>query len=81
MSGTPHSTGRPAWKRILSQSITSPEALPERVKVDRDLLREVAARYPMRINPSKIREDEMIGYNPSIFLRHTNPPKTFPRKF
>ena len=40
-----------SWKTILSHSITSPLDLPASMEVDRGLLQEVAARYPMRINP------------------------------
>jgi len=40
-----------SWKRILSQSITSPEDLPAFMNADGALLKQVTARYPMRINP------------------------------
>ena len=40
-----------SWRTILSESITAPEDLPESIEVDRDHLKEVTARYPMRINP------------------------------
>ncbi|MBW1783858.1 MAG: KamA family radical SAM protein [Deltaproteobacteria bacterium] len=40
-----------SWKRILSQSITSPEELPAFMNADGALLKQVTARYPMRINP------------------------------
>ncbi|MFO7600238.1 MAG: KamA family radical SAM protein [Candidatus Desulfacyla sp.] len=39
------------WRTILSHSITSPLDLPASIEVERDLLQEVTARYPMRINP------------------------------
>ncbi|HEY6873503.1 MAG TPA: KamA family radical SAM protein [Geobacteraceae bacterium] len=39
------------WKKILSDSITGPEGLPSHLAVDRERLREVAKRYPMRITP------------------------------
>ena len=39
----------PLWEEILSQSITSPLALP--AGFDGDHLQEVVLRYPMRINP------------------------------
>ncbi|MDQ1334423.1 MAG: lysine 2,3-aminomutase [Thermodesulfobacteriota bacterium] len=41
----------PPWRAILSQSIISPKDLPASIEADRDLLQEVTARYPMRINP------------------------------
>lgn len=41
----------PLWKQLLSQSITTPEALPESFGIDAPALQEVVARYPMRINP------------------------------
>ncbi|MCF8142962.1 MAG: KamA family radical SAM protein [Deltaproteobacteria bacterium] len=40
-----------SWRTILSESITAPEDLPESIEVDRDHLKEVTARYPMRVNP------------------------------
>ena len=39
------------WKNILSQSITTPDALPSSVEMDSTLLQKVVSRYPMRINP------------------------------
>ena len=43
--------GRASWKKILSQSITTPDALPTSIDIDRSLLQKVISRYPMRINP------------------------------
>jgi lysine 2,3-aminomutase len=43
--------GDAPWKEILSASVCAPEALPAHVEVDRAAVREVSARYPMRINP------------------------------
>jgi len=40
-----------SWKKILSQSITTPDALPTSIEIDRTLLQKVVARYPMRLNP------------------------------
>jgi len=42
---------RPAWKRLLSKSIVSLDALPEPPRANREKLQRVVARYPMRINP------------------------------
>jgi len=39
------------WRTILSHSITSPLDLPASIELEWDLLQEVTARYPMRINP------------------------------
>jgi lysine 2,3-aminomutase len=39
------------WQKILSESITDPADLPRRFRLARQDLREVAATYPMRINP------------------------------
>lgn len=41
----------PLWKRLISQSMTTPEALPESFEIDAPGLQDVVARYPMRINP------------------------------
>ena len=43
--------GKPSWEKILSQSITSPDALPASLDVQRRPLQDVTDRYPMRINP------------------------------
>lgn len=39
------------WKDILSRVITTPEALPAFMEVDRKELQNVVDKYPMRINP------------------------------
>lgn len=39
------------WIRKLADSITAPEDIPSRLKVDREGIREVVRRYPMRITP------------------------------
>lgn len=39
------------WQKILAESITDPADLPRRFRLDRQGLRQVAATYPMRINP------------------------------
>lgn len=39
------------WQKILSESITDPADLPRRLRLEGQALREVAATYPMRINP------------------------------
>ena len=41
----------PQWKQILSQSITTPQALSAYFKIDEADLETVIAQYPMRINP------------------------------
>ena len=41
----------PDWKRLLSKSIVSLDALPEPPQATREKLERVIARYPMRINP------------------------------
>ncbi|MCK5341261.1 MAG: KamA family radical SAM protein [Desulfobulbaceae bacterium] len=43
--------GGASWKQILCQSITTPDALPTSIEIDRAPLQKVIARYPMRINP------------------------------
>lgn len=43
--------GDSRWKELLSRSVTTPEALPPFIDVDRELLRAVSEHYPMRINP------------------------------
>ncbi|GAB4164630.1 MAG: KamA family radical SAM protein [Geothermobacteraceae bacterium] len=48
-----------AWQRLLQKSLTDPDALARKFGIDPEPLREVAGRYPMRINPyylSLIRE-------------------------
>jgi len=44
-------TDKPSWKRLLSKSILSLDALPEPPRGQRDKLQRVISRYPMRINP------------------------------
>ena len=39
------------WKKILSESITTPDALPACIRADKHSLQKVIDRYPMRINP------------------------------
>lgn len=39
------------WRRILSQSITTAQALSAHFAIEVDALQKVIARYPMRINP------------------------------
>ncbi len=41
----------PLWKRLISRSITTPEALAESFEIDLSGLQDVVVRYPMRINP------------------------------
>ena len=41
----------PEWKRLLSKSVVSLDALPEPPRKNREKLERVIARYPMRINP------------------------------
>lgn len=41
----------PLWKQLIFQGITTPEALPVSFKTDNPVLKDVVARYPMRINP------------------------------
>ncbi|GBC63256.1 KamA family radical SAM protein [Desulfonema ishimotonii] len=51
----------PHWKELLAESITTPAGLSRHFPVDRDAVRQVSARYPMRINPyylSLIREPD-----------------------
>jgi lysine 2,3-aminomutase len=43
--------GREGWEQILSRSITSPHDLSSLFEVDVAGIEEVAAKYPMRINP------------------------------
>ena len=44
--------GRAAsWRKTLSQSITTPDALPASIEIDRRLIQEVISRYPMGVNP------------------------------
>ncbi len=43
--------GGSSWKQILSQSITTPDALPTSIEIDRAPLQKVVARYSMRLNP------------------------------
>lgn len=40
-----------SWRKALSAAISSPEELAERFGIDAATLREVAARYPLRITP------------------------------
>ena len=42
---------RPEWKRILFRSVISPSDLSMGMGEDKERLKEVVARYPMRINP------------------------------
>ena len=61
--------GGASWKKILSQSITIPDALPTSIEIDRAPLQKVIARYPMRINPyylSLIKEKDDPFYRQSI---------------
>lgn len=39
------------WQKILADSITDPADLPQRFRLDRQALPQVAATYPLRINP------------------------------
>jgi len=39
------------WQKLLRQSVTTPHALAETLKIDPTGLEEVCARYPLRINP------------------------------
>ncbi len=41
----------PLWKRLLSESITTLDALPTTPLIHREKLKRVIFRYPMRINP------------------------------
>lgn len=41
----------PVWKRLLAESITDPDQISWPVSGDREDLRRVIRRYPMRINP------------------------------
>ncbi|MDZ7641168.1 MAG: KamA family radical SAM protein [Desulfurivibrio sp.] len=41
----------PSWRRLLAASLTSPDELAARFKLDPEPLRAVCARYPLRINP------------------------------
>jgi lysine 2,3-aminomutase len=43
--------GGASWKQILSQSITTHDTQPTTIEIDGAPLKEVIARYPMRINP------------------------------
>jgi len=53
------------WQKILAASVTDPSELPGRIRLARDPLRPVAARYPMRINPYYLglieRADDPLG--------------------
>ncbi len=51
MAGDMDERERPLWKRLISQSITTPGAMPESLMPGGSGLQEVVARYPMRINP------------------------------
>ena len=39
------------WKEILANSITDTQSLAKYLKVDKEELDKIVARYPMRINP------------------------------
>ena len=41
----------PDWKRLLRESIVSPETLPPPLRAHRENLMAVISRYPMRVNP------------------------------
>ena len=53
------------WQKILAESITDPADLPRRFRLDYSALREVAATYPMRLNPYYLglieRADDPLG--------------------
>ncbi|MFH1952985.1 MAG: KamA family radical SAM protein [Pseudomonadota bacterium] len=62
--------GRAAsWRKTLSQSITTPDALPASIEIDRRLIQEVISRYPMGVNPyylGLIKEKDDPIYKQSI---------------
>lgn len=58
------------WQRLLAKSVTSPQALADRLGIDPAPLAAVVARYPMRINPYYL---ELIERHGEPLLRQAVP--------